>query len=291
MFSGGQQSNDFLSNLGFEIRTKNHEGHVNTESNSWVVTSATIAIKELDKSSFLHNGTGIPKEIRFYFDILDMVKGQKRQIVIEYEGQRFSAVLELDKQPSPRSRMIWKADFSKVLKNKFPALYNTFAYDEENLPDDLPKIQFVKSPEHDNYYKLSFVRSISINTIEDDIEADVLENTPFEELRQEGAVRHYYGKRYERDSQNRKLALQIHGLSCVVCGFNFEKVYGKRGKDFIEVHHTKPLFSFEGQESDINPETDLVPVCANCHRMIHRRKDDVLSIEELKEIVTTRSDA
>lgn len=42
------------------------------------------------------------------------------------------------------------------------------------------------------------------------------------------------------------------------------------------------------EEVEINPETDLVPVCANCHRMIHRRKDDVLTIEELKSIVEQR---
>jgi 5-methylcytosine-specific restriction protein A len=36
---------------------------------------------------------------------------------------------------------------------------------------------------------------------------------------------------------------------------------------------------------EINPETDLIPVCANCHRMIHRRHDEVLSIEELKAII------
>jgi 5-methylcytosine-specific restriction enzyme A len=53
------------------------------------------------------------------------------------------------------------------------------------------------------------------------------------------------------------------------------------------VHHVKPLSTIK-EEVEINPETDLVPVCANCHRMIHRRKDDVLTIEELKSIVEQR---
>jgi 5-methylcytosine-specific restriction enzyme A len=76
----------------------------------------------------------------------------------------------------------------------------------------------------------------------------------------------------------------IHCFTCVVCGFNFEDVYGERGKDFIEVHHVKPLSSI-GEEVVIDPMGDLIPVCANCHRMIHRRKDNVLSIEELKNVM------
>jgi 5-methylcytosine-specific restriction protein A len=100
----------------------------------------------------------------------------------------------------------------------------------------------------------------------------------------EGNVKYYYGKRYERDSKNRKLAIKRHGLNCYVCGFNFEEVYGGRGKDFIEVHHIKPLSTLE-EAVEINPENDLVPLCANCHRMVHRRKDEVLSIEELIKIV------
>ncbi|MBS1078078.1 HNH endonuclease [Gluconobacter kondonii] len=67
-------------------------------------------------------------------------------------------------------------------------------------------------------------------------------------------------------------------LSCEACGFNFAQVYGERGKDFIECHHTKPL-------SDLNQSTktkieDLALVCANCHRMIHNKRP-WLSISEI----------
>ena len=97
-------------------------------------------------------------------------------------------------------------------------------------------------------------------------------------------VKKYYGKRYERDPKNRKKAIELHGTTCAVCGFDFEKVYGERGKGFIEVHHTEPLGSLS-EEKIINPQTDLVPVCSNCHRIIHRRKDHVLSISEVKKLL------
>lgn len=119
-----------------------------------------------------------------------------------------------------------------------------------------------------------------INTINLDLEAEQAE----EGYGIEGNVRYYFGKRYERDSTNRRLAIKKHGLNCYACNFNFEEVYGERGKDFIEVHHIKPLSILE-EAVEINPENDLAPLCANCHRMVHRRKDDVLSIEELKGIL------
>nr|WP_244996061.1 HNH endonuclease [Eubacterium callanderi] len=74
----------------------------------------------------------------------------------------------------------------------------------------------------------------------------------------------------------------------MICGFDFEEKYGEYGKDFIEVHHIKPLSNMKNEEV-INPETDLVCVCPNCHRMIHRKRDSVLSIEELKKIIKNNS--
>ncbi|MCT2347531.1 HNH endonuclease [Niallia taxi] len=119
-----------------------------------------------------------------------------------------------------------------------------------------------------------------INRIESDLEAEQIEDGHGIE----GNVKYYYGKRYERDSKNRSIAIKKHGARCFACGFSFEEVYGERGKDFIEVHHINPLSTLE-TAVEINPEIDLIPLCANCHRMVHRRKDTVLSIEGLKEII------
>ncbi len=99
----------------------------------------------------------------------------------------------------------------------------------------------------------------------------------------EGSRIDYFGFRYERNPQNRKEAIKIHGTTCFACGFSYEKTYGPYGKDFIEIHHRNPLAAQES-EKEINPETDLIPLCANCHRMIHHTKP-CLSLEELKEII------
>ena len=88
---------------------------------------------------------------------------------------------------------------------------------------------------------------------------------------------------YERSPKNRRLAIQIHGTICTVCEFNFDETYGTEyAEGYIQIHHIKPLSEYEGE---VDPETDLVPLCANCHAMAHRRRATVTSIDELKELI------
>ena len=58
---------------------------------------------------------------------------------------------------------------------------------------------------------------------------------------------------------------------CEICKFDFEKKYGKIGEDFIEAHHTLPLSLITEKEVKTKI-TDLVMVCSNCHRIIHRKR-------------------
>ena len=100
----------------------------------------------------------------------------------------------------------------------------------------------------------------------------------------EGKKVQYLTTKYERNQKNRNAAIRIHGLSCYVCGFNFENIYGEIGRNFIEVHHCIPLYS-KDEIVTINPKTDLVCVCSNCHRMLHRKRNNILKPNELKSII------
>ncbi|MER6732568.1 HNH endonuclease [Streptomyces puniciscabiei] len=57
-------------------------------------------------------------------------------------------------------------------------------------------------------------------------------------------------------------------LACEACGFDFEEVYGDRGAGYVECHHVVPLHEAGEGKTRIS---DLALICANCHRMIHRR--------------------
>lgn len=100
----------------------------------------------------------------------------------------------------------------------------------------------------------------------------------------EGGVKLVTYKTYDRSADARNKCIEYYGYNCSVCGFNYEANYGVQGKDFIEVHHLKKIADI-AQEYEINPIIDLRPVCANCHRMLHRKKI-TLSIEELQLAIT-----
>lgn len=89
---------------------------------------------------------------------------------------------------------------------------------------------------------------------------------------------------YERKRDLRIKAIKIHGTKCNICGFDFGTKYGQLGEGYIEIHHIIPHASFMG-EHEINPYTDLIPVCSNCHRMIHKQRDNWLTIDDMKKII------
>lgn len=102
--------------------------------------------------------------------------------------------------------------------------------------------------------------------------------------REEGGKVTIVVSRYERDPNNRRDCIKIHGTKCKVCGFDFAKTYGAIGDGFIHVHHLTPL-SQTGKKRKTDPKKDLTPVCANCHEMLHRRKPPY-EIEELKALIS-----
>ena len=58
-------------------------------------------------------------------------------------------------------------------------------------------------------------------------------------------------------------------LKCEICSFSFRETYGEHGEGFAECHHVRPLA--ELTEETLTTIADLAIVCANCHRMLHRR--------------------
>jgi HNH endonuclease len=72
-------------------------------------------------------------------------------------------------------------------------------------------------------------------------------------------------------------------LCCQICNFSFIENYGQIGEGFIEAHHIYPI-------SDLTAETktkieDLIFVCSNCHRMLHRKRP-WLTDGELKNLMS-----
>lgn len=113
-----------------------------------------------------------------------------------------------------------------------------------------------------------------------------------------GSIEHHEGAAvqmdhvttHERNQKARKECIDyfksIHNghLVCECCGFDFSKAYAEIGDDYIEIHHRYPV-SQRGGDYVVNPKKDLVPLCSNCHSMIHRigGQGDCMSLEDLRK--------
>lgn len=143
-------------------------------------------------------------------------------------------------------------------------------------------------------YLESIVSYINLNCFESDIETAIIETTKSDsKTGSEGKRVSYYGTRYERDPSLRQAAIgfcrQKNGaLICEVCQTDYEERYGEFGFRVMEVHHLKPLGQIR-YEHDVNPETDLACLCANCHKMMHyaiRKYGRPLTPTELRDTVS-----
>lgn len=102
----------------------------------------------------------------------------------------------------------------------------------------------------------------------------------------EGELHEVLCNKYERNTEARKACVLLNGCSCAVCGMDFESIYGVIGRGFIHVHHIVPISSI-GKTYHVNPAIDLVPVCPNCHNMLHR-KEPPYTVEELQKIIGSK---
>jgi len=103
----------------------------------------------------------------------------------------------------------------------------------------------------------------------------------------EGAKVKVHVNRYERSPVNRAACLAYYGFKCQVCGMDFESQYGEVGANYIEVHHLTPVSQL-GENYRVNAVRDLIPVCCNCHAIIHRR-DPPMAPAALKQLLLARS--
>jgi len=103
----------------------------------------------------------------------------------------------------------------------------------------------------------------------------------------EGRVRLVLHKLRERDQSLVRDAKRIWfdemkgDVRCYTCDFSFFEHYGELGRGFIEAHHIVPLNQLDGESE--HTVSDLAPLCANCHRMIHRC-NPMISVDEFKSL-------
>ncbi|QQO20538.1 HNH endonuclease [Bradyrhizobium diazoefficiens] len=98
---------------------------------------------------------------------------------------------------------------------------------------------------------------------------------------QEGQRASRETKYFARNPKLVRAAKTHYGTSCLACGFNFAEFYGDIGTDFIEVHHKRQMAD---DKARLKTVADVDVLCANCHRMVHKRAVP-LTLAELKALI------
>ena len=99
----------------------------------------------------------------------------------------------------------------------------------------------------------------------------------------EGAVHRIAINSYERNAKARQICLNHYGFACHVCGTKLDEIYGSIAQNYIHVHHIVPLSQVK-ENYQIDPIKDLIPICPNCHSIIHR-ENPPLEVEKLKWLI------
>ncbi len=140
-----------------------------------------------------------------------------------------------------------------------------------------PQAQGFKRERHDEKF-LRIRRGVyrlNTNQIENGLGDEIL----FPDSFHEGSVTKISVNSFERNRAARIECIKHHGYSCKVCSMDFASQYGDIGVGYIHVHHLTPLSSIS-KGYEVNPITDLVPVCPNCHAMLHA---GATSLSDLRE--------
>jgi hypothetical protein len=103
----------------------------------------------------------------------------------------------------------------------------------------------------------------------------------------EGTLRVVHVNAYERNPIARRRCIEHHGTACGACGQRLADLYGSIAEGVIHVHHLRPLSECGGKEYQVDPITELRPVCPNCHTVLHLRQPP-LTIEELRAVLAER---
>ncbi len=211
--------------------------------------------------------------------------GSKKQVLDEVESAALMKFSSHDLQSrASRNELNWRNELAYIRSHLVKAGQMSSEWDSWTLTEKgkshfaslVSKLAAQKQFQHLNSAAVSAITELASSLQLSDDNALSGETALIE-----GQQTQRWTTTYERNPQLRAEAIRLHGLVCMGCGFNFETMYGAFGSGFIEVHHTKPISSLGGAVT-VNPSSDLVVLCSNCHSIVHRKRPSPLSLVDLK---------
>ncbi|OOB80263.1 MAG: hypothetical protein BEN19_05830 [Epulopiscium sp. Nuni2H_MBin003] len=87
----------------------------------------------------------------------------------------------------------------------------------------------------------------------------------------------------EKWNELKKACLEYYGASCEICSIDYGYTYGDKFEKLMDVHNLKSTTK-EWDNLDVNPEKDLIPICHNCHTILHSKFPNY-TVEQVKEML------
>ncbi|MBP1681027.1 MAG: endonuclease [Proteobacteria bacterium] len=177
------------------------------------------------------------------------------------------------------AKAVYTGKYKQDLKNiQYPHGYKMtnieIIYSNERLSTDILSRRITYLDTLEKQIEVQRVLSQNITYPED-------ENRVPEDGYPEGSMIQTQVNAYERNKAARDACIRHYGCKCFICKFDFTQKYGELGDGFIHVHHIIPLNKIKKNYS-VKPTQDLVPLCPNCHAMVHRTKASD-PIEDIKQ--------
>lgn len=224
----------------------------------------------------------VHKEFRNYLRKEENQKGNMLNNIINATDTKLPALIKLH----------FRKDFDCIYDDKYTIeemlIISSKIKSNENMIVD--PYGYISSAAIDAYIRFYAKKSgINLDELKKVEEQAIEENENENEKRRlEGRVTEAKILRRQRNQAARQKCLEASNYTCYVCGFNFEKTYGKVGHNFLEVHHKHPLATYDDEHHI--PQEELCALCSNCHTMLHRKKE-VMDVDELKRLFEANKSA
>ena len=254
---------------------------------SWEIKSNNVAIKHCDKSFFEHKGSGVPHEIKWFFNDQGLKASEKKTIMFVYNGEEYEGVYRID--PHNRARIFWKSKLHTLFRFCIQEKsYGEWYAKYTRLDNDKYVVELSLEDNEASYIQKVYIPKKRINTNKEndndnedeeydlDEFEDKMKNISFEDLKK--LVEEYETtvlkkktisvKQYKRNAYVSLYAKKRANGICQLCGkpapFN-----GKNGEPYLESHHIVWV-SHHGEDTIKN----TVALCPNCHKKMHVVNND-----------------
>lgn len=238
------------------------------------ISESQLIIPSLKVFSRRKEGTTTSELIDILIETMQP-KGKDAEIILGRNDTYFS-----QKVRNLRSHLTFERDNLAEYKNE---KYYITEKGLDFLEDKYEEYEYINS----GYFDTEVQKHANLNLLNDNKKHFI----PEDEI-SEGKLVTTVTKTRQRSAKLRKYSFEhykkLGEIKCSVCSFDFCKTYGEKlGKDYIELHHQKPISVYEKNGTITNLDEaikHLVPLCSNCHKMLHRNN---ITVKQLKEVIKT----